>query len=115
MVAPVDRRLAPRHHQALDRGTSRKIQSGHRQHLPGLPSCCQNGRNVLCRAASSSSTIPRVLQLVNVDAGDFLGQATGKPVAIAHRDEDNGIITHFRLASAMGQAGVSAARAVSAP
>lgn len=35
---------------------------------------------------------PRVLQLVNVDAGDFLAR-DGKPVAIVHRDEGNGLTT----------------------
>ena len=35
---------------------------------------------------------PRVLQLVNVDAGDFLTR-DGKPVAIVHRDEGNGLAT----------------------
>ena len=35
---------------------------------------------------------PRVLQLVNVDAGDFLSR-DGKPVAIVHRDEGNGLAT----------------------
>ena len=35
---------------------------------------------------------PAVLQLVNVDAGDFLSR-DGQAVAIAHRDEGNGIVT----------------------
>jgi general secretion pathway protein D len=35
---------------------------------------------------------PAVLQLVNVDAGDFLGH-DGQPVSIVHRDEGNGLVT----------------------
>ncbi len=35
---------------------------------------------------------PAVLQLVNVDAGDFLSR-DGQAVAIAHRDEGNGLVT----------------------
>jgi general secretion pathway protein D len=35
---------------------------------------------------------PAVLQLVNVDAGDFLGR-DGQAVAIVHRDEGNGLVT----------------------
>ncbi|WP_241654529.1 cohesin domain-containing protein [Granulicella sibirica] len=35
---------------------------------------------------------PKVLQLVNVDAGDFLGR-DGQAVAIVHRDEGNGLVT----------------------
>ncbi len=35
---------------------------------------------------------PAVLQLVNVDAGDFLSK-DGQPVALAHRDEGNGLVT----------------------
>jgi general secretion pathway protein D len=35
---------------------------------------------------------PAVLQLVNVDAGDFLGRDS-QPVALAHRDEGNGLVT----------------------
>jgi len=35
---------------------------------------------------------PAVLQLVNVDAGSFLG-ADGQAVALVHRDEGNGIVT----------------------
>ena len=34
---------------------------------------------------------PAVLQLVNVDAGDFLSK-DGQPVALAHRDEGNGVV-----------------------
>jgi general secretion pathway protein D len=33
-----------------------------------------------------------VLQLVNVDAGDFLARG-GQPVSIAHRDDDHGLVT----------------------
>ena len=35
---------------------------------------------------------PAVLQLVNVDAGDFLAR-DGQPVSIAHRDDDHGLVT----------------------
>lgn len=35
---------------------------------------------------------PAVLDLVNVDAGDFLGK-DGQPVSIVHRDESNGLLT----------------------
>ena len=35
---------------------------------------------------------PKVLQLVNVDAGEFLGR-DGQTVAIVHRDEGNGLVT----------------------
>jgi general secretion pathway protein D len=35
---------------------------------------------------------PRVLQLVNVDAGEFLGR-DGQAVAMVHRDEGNGAVT----------------------
>ena len=35
---------------------------------------------------------PAVLQLVNVDAGDFLSK-DGQPVALAHRDEGNGLVS----------------------
>ena len=35
---------------------------------------------------------PAVLQLVNVDAGDFLGR-DGQAVSIVHRDEGNGLVT----------------------
>jgi general secretion pathway protein D len=35
---------------------------------------------------------PKVLQLVNVDAGEFLGR-DGQAVAIVHRDEGNGLVT----------------------
>ncbi|CAN5421196.1 tetratricopeptide repeat protein [soil metagenome] len=35
---------------------------------------------------------PAVLELVNVDAGDFLGR-DGQAIAIAHRDEGNGLVT----------------------
>jgi general secretion pathway protein D len=35
---------------------------------------------------------PKVLQLVNVDAGGLLG-GDGQPVALAHRDDGNGLLT----------------------
>jgi general secretion pathway protein D len=35
---------------------------------------------------------PRILQLVNVDAGEFLGR-DGQAVALVHRDEGNGLVT----------------------
>ena len=35
---------------------------------------------------------PALLELVNVDAGDFLGR-DGQAVAIVHRDEGNGLVT----------------------
>jgi general secretion pathway protein D len=35
---------------------------------------------------------PAVLQLVNVDSGDFLGR-DGQAIALAHRDEGNGLVT----------------------
>jgi general secretion pathway protein D len=35
---------------------------------------------------------PAVLELVNVDAGDFLSR-DGQAVAIVHRDEGNGLVT----------------------
>jgi len=35
---------------------------------------------------------PHVLQLVNVDAGDFL-KSGGKDATVAHRVEDNGMLT----------------------
>ncbi len=49
---------------------------------------------------------PAVLQLVNVDAGDFL-QKDGKPVALVHRDEGNGqaYITATRPPSSNGVSG----------
>jgi general secretion pathway protein D len=34
----------------------------------------------------------KVLQLVNVDAGNFLGR-DGQPVALVHRDDGNGLVT----------------------
>ena len=36
---------------------------------------------------------PKVLQLVNVDAGGLLG-GDGQPVALVHRDEGNGLVTN---------------------
>ena len=36
---------------------------------------------------------PAVLQLVNVDAGDFLSGQDKQPVALAHRDEGNGLLS----------------------
>ena len=50
-----------------------------------------NGRNI----ASVPLQVrydPAVLQLVNVDAGDFLSR-DGQPVALAHRDEGNGLVS----------------------
>ena len=35
---------------------------------------------------------PKVLQLVNVDSGNFLGR-DGQPVALVHRDDGNGLVT----------------------
>ncbi|MEO6803445.1 MAG: cohesin domain-containing protein, partial [Granulicella sp.] len=35
---------------------------------------------------------PKILNLVNVDAGDFL-ERDGQAVAIVHRDEGNGLVT----------------------
>ena len=35
---------------------------------------------------------PKVLQLVNVDTGNFLGR-DGQAVALAHRDDGNGLVT----------------------
>jgi len=35
---------------------------------------------------------PKILQLVNVDAGGLLG-GDGQPVALVHRDEGNGLVT----------------------
>ena len=35
---------------------------------------------------------PKVLELVNVDAGGLLG-GDGQPVALVHRDEGNGLVT----------------------
>jgi general secretion pathway protein D len=35
---------------------------------------------------------PKVLELVNVDSGDFLGK-DGQAVALVHRDEGNGLVT----------------------
>ena len=35
---------------------------------------------------------PKILELVNVDAGDFLGH-DGQAVALTHRDDDNGLVT----------------------
>ncbi|MDW5266632.1 MULTISPECIES: secretin N-terminal domain-containing protein [Acidobacteriaceae] len=35
---------------------------------------------------------PKVLQLVNVDTGNFLGR-DGQPVALVHRDDGNGLVT----------------------
>ena len=49
-----------------------------------------NGTNI----ASVPMTLqynPAVLQLINVDAGDFLSK-DGQPVALAHRDEGNGSV-----------------------
>lgn len=51
----------------------------------------QNGHNVFSVPVQLQYD-PRVLQLVNVDAGDFLTR-DGKPVAIVHRDEGNGLTT----------------------
>jgi general secretion pathway protein D len=35
---------------------------------------------------------PKVLQLVNVDSGNFLGR-DGQPIALVHRDDGNGLVT----------------------
>ena len=35
---------------------------------------------------------PKILQLVNVDAGELLGRG-GQAVALVHRDEGNGLVT----------------------
>ncbi len=51
----------------------------------------QNGHNVFSVPVQVQFD-PHVLQLVNVDAGDFLTR-DGKPVAIVHRDEGNGLTT----------------------
>ena len=51
----------------------------------------QNGHNVFSVPLQVQFD-PRVLQLVNVDAGDFLTR-DGKPVALVHRDEGNGLTT----------------------
>ena len=48
---------------------------------------------------------PAVLELVNVDAGDFLGR-DGQAVAIVHRDEGNGLVT-ISTSRPPGVAGVS--------
>jgi general secretion pathway protein D len=48
---------------------------------------------------------PAVLELVNVDAGDFLGK-DGQAVAIVHRDEGNGLVT-ISTSRPPGVAGVS--------
>jgi general secretion pathway protein D len=48
---------------------------------------------------------PALLQLVNVDAGDFLGR-DGQAVAIVHRDEGNGLVT-ISTSRPPGVAGVS--------
>ena len=55
---------------------------------------------------------PAVLQLVNVDAGDFLAR-DGQPVSIVHRDEGNGLVTISTRVHPTPPA--SAGRAVSAP
>ncbi len=51
----------------------------------------QNGRDVFSVPLQVQYD-PHLLQLVNVDAGDFLTR-DGKPVAIVHRDEGNGLTT----------------------
>lgn len=48
---------------------------------------------------------PQVLDLVNVDSGDFLGR-DGQAVAIVHRDEGNGLVT-VSTSRPPGVAGVS--------
>ncbi len=48
---------------------------------------------------------PKVLSLVNVDAGDFLGH-DGQAVALTHRDDDNGLVT-IATSRPPGVAGVS--------
>jgi general secretion pathway protein D len=48
---------------------------------------------------------PALLELVNVDAGDFLG-GDGQAVAIVHRDEGNGLVT-ISTSRPPGAAGVS--------
>ena len=50
-----------------------------------------NGRDVFS-APLQLQFNPAVLQLVNVDSGDFLGR-DGQPVALAPRDEGNGLAT----------------------
>ena len=63
-----------------------------------------NGRNV-ASVPLELKYDPRVLQLVNVDAGDFLSR-DGKPVAIAHR-EDNGVITLSASRPSDGSTGIT--------
>jgi general secretion pathway protein D len=53
---------------------------------------------------------PRVLQLVNVDSGPLLA-AGGQYVALAHRDEGNGLVT-ISTSRPPGAAGISAAGVV---
>jgi general secretion pathway protein D len=48
---------------------------------------------------------PKVLELVNVDAGSLLG-SDGQPVAIVHRDEGNGLVT-ISTSRPPGSAGIS--------
>jgi general secretion pathway protein D len=50
-----------------------------------------NGRDVYAVPLQMQFN-PAVLQLVNVDAGDFLAR-DGQPVSIAHRDDEHGIVT----------------------
>jgi general secretion pathway protein D len=50
-----------------------------------------NGREVFAVPMQMQFN-PAVLQLVNVDSGDFLGR-DGQAVVLAHRDEGNGLVT----------------------
>jgi general secretion pathway protein D len=51
----------------------------------------ENGRDVYSVPLQMQFN-PKVLQLVNVDSGNFLGR-DGQPVALVHRDDGNGLVT----------------------
>ena len=63
-----------------------------------------NGRNIASVPLQLKYN-PAVLQLVNVDAGDFLSR-DGQPVALAHRDEGNGLVS-LTASRPPGVAGIS--------
>ena len=63
-----------------------------------------NGRNIASVPLQLKYN-PAVLQLVNVDAGDFLSR-DGQPVALAHRDEGNGLVS-LTASRPPGAAGIS--------
>ena len=71
-----------------------------------------NGKWISTRFLLQMQFNPAVLELVNVDAGDFLGR-DGQAVAIVHRDEGNGLVT-ISTSRPPGATGVSGCREASA-